>query len=555
MSKNLSSLARRKGTKDSLFEQLVTEPANKSDSARKALAKNHLVGESTVKGAASFYDFLEGKNSAKKAYVCNGSSCLCANTQNHVQSELEKHFEKDDIGHITCLGLCNKNSSFRVDGVNYAGDDINQLNQILGKPPEHVVDPLYVESLASQAILTTPVTDIKDYYQLFIETTDKHNPEQILAQISDSGLRGRGGAGFPTGFKWTSCREALGSEKYVVCNADEGDPGAFSDRYLLEQNPHSVLFGMLMAGWLTGAGEGILYIRDEYPEAISVCEQAIKQLEQDGLLNKGDWSFKFKVIKGAGAYICGEETALLRSIEGQRPIVSVRPPFPTQSGLYGLPTALNNVETFASIHWILNNGSEAFKTLGNGRSTGTKLLSLDSCFSKPGIYEVEMGTPLNTVIEAAGGFSQSIKALHIGGPLGGLVPRSHFEKLTVDFESFAQNGFLLGHASIIGIPETMPMIKYLQHLFDFTATESCGKCFPCRIGATRGEEMMSRALHGEEKMDRELLDDLLETMKLGSLCALGGGVPLPVENALQYFDYELKPFFKTNDKIDIREIR
>lgn len=555
MSKNLSSLARRKGTKDSLFEQLVTEPANKSDSARKALAKNHLVGESTVKGAASFYDFLEGKNSAKKAYVCNGSSCLCADTQHHVQSELEKHFEKDDIGHITCLGLCNKNSSFRVDGVNYAGDDINQLNQILGKPPEHVVDPLYVESLASQAILTTPVTDIKDYYQLFIETTDKHNPEQILAQISDSGLRGRGGAGFPTGFKWTSCREALGSEKYVVCNADEGDPGAFSDRYLLEQNPHSVLFGMLMAGWLTGAGEGILYIRDEYPEAISVCEQAIKQLEQDGLLNKGDWSFKFKVIKGAGAYICGEETALLRSIEGQRPIVSVRPPFPTQSGLYGLPTALNNVETFASIHWILNNGSEAFKTLGNGRSTGTKLLSLDSCFSKPGIYEVEMGTPLNTVIEAAGGFSQSIKALHIGGPLGGLVPRSHFEKLTVDFESFAQNGFLLGHASIIGIPETMPMIKYLQHLFDFTATESCGKCFPCRIGATRGEEMMSRALHGEEKMDRELLDDLLETMKLGSLCALGGGVPLPVENALQYFDYELKPFFKTNDKIDIREIR
>lgn len=551
MSKNLSSLARRKGTKDSLFETLVES----SGGSYKTEAKKHLVGESTVKGTASFYDFLEGKNSDKKAYVCNGSSCLCAETQANVQTELEKHFTPDEIGHITCLGLCNKNSSFRVDGVNYSGDDIDRLSDILGEPPQHQVDPLHVQCIASKAILTTPVNDVQSYYQLFSDATAKHTAEQLLEQISDSGLRGRGGAGFPTGFKWTSCREAEGNEKYIVCNADEGDPGAFSDRYLLEQNPHSVLFGMLMAGWLTGAQEGILYIRDEYPEAITVCQQAIDELLSKGLLSNGDWSFRFKIIKGAGAYICGEETALLRSIEGQRPIVSVRPPFPTQSGLYGLPTALNNVETFASIHWILSNGSEAFKAMGNGRSTGTKLLSLDSCFNKPGIYEVEMGTPLQTVIEAAGGFVLSVKALHIGGPLGGLVPRAQFDLLNLDFESFAKAGFLLGHASIIGIPETMPMIKYLQHLFDFTATESCGKCFPCRIGATRGEEMLSRAIHGEGKVDRELLDDLLETMKLGSLCALGGGVPLPVENALEYFANELKPFFQADDKIAIREIR
>ncbi len=561
MSKNLSSLARRKGTTDSLFETLVDTKPSAKDSTRKALAKNHLVGESTVKGTASFYDFLEGKNADKKAYVCNGSSCLCAETQDRVQNELEKHFNSDDIGHITCLGLCNKNSSFRVDGVNYSGKDIERLADILGKPPQHEVDPLYVECLASEAILTTPVTDITSYYHLFTDVTDKYSGEQLLQQISDSGLRGRGGAGFPTGFKWSACRNEPGHEKYIVCNADEGDPGAFSDRYLLEQNPHSVLFGMLMAGWLTGAREGILYIRDEYPESISVCEQAIKDLESqqkllaDSQISKDDWSFKFKVIKGAGAYICGEETALLRSIEGQRPVVSVRPPFPTQSGLYGLPTALNNVETFASIHWILTHGADAFKAIGNGRSTGTKLLSLDSSFNKPGIYEVDMGTPLQTVIEASGGFCLSIKAMHIGGPLGGIVPRSHFDQLNLDFESFNDAGFLLGHASIIGIPETMPMVKYLQHLFEFTAVESCGKCFPCRLGATRGEEMLSSAMKGEGKIDRELFDDLLETMKLGSLCALGGGVPLPVENALEYFANELKPFFKADESIDIREIR
>lgn len=559
MSKNLSSLARRKGAGDTLFEALVEDQGLNDTQARKSLAKEYLVGEANVKGAASFYDFLEGENAGKKAYICNGSSCLCAGTQDKVRSELERHFSADDIGHITCLGLCNKNSSFRLDGVNYSGKDIDRLDELLGRPASPdtapVPDPINVTSLTGPGILTTATDDVDGYYQLFQQQTEQYSAEQLLENISNSGLRGRGGAGFPTGFKWQSCRDAQGDEKYIVCNADEGDPGAFSDRYLLEQNPHAVLFGMLMAGWLTGAREGILYIRDEYPDAISTCQKAIDLLVEKNLLSKGDWSFKFKIIKGAGAYICGEETALLRSIEGQRPIVSVRPPFPTQSGLFGMPTALNNVETFASVHWILSQGSEAFKALGNGRSTGTKLLSLDSSFVKPGIYEVEMGTPLKAVIEAAGGFSLSVKALHIGGPLGGIVPRSYFETLTVDFESFSESGFLLGHASIIGIPETMPMVKYVRHLFDFTAAESCGKCFPCRLGATRGEEMFASAIKGEAKIDRQLLEDLLETMKLGSLCALGGGVPLPVENALQWFEHELKPFFAKDDRIDIREVR
>jgi NADH:ubiquinone oxidoreductase subunit F (NADH-binding) len=573
MSKNLSHLARRQGTSNSLFETLVENPSSRDGQARKTLAKTHLVGESTVKGTASFYDFLEGKNADKKAYACNGSACLTAGTQDNVQQQLEKHFAPSDIGHITCLGRCNKNSSFRINGVNYSGKDIQRLDEILGKPSKQAIDPIHVDTLSSEAILTTPVEDVDGYYKLFSEQTAPDSPhssktgdpEAILQQISDSGLRGRGGAGFPTGFKWLSCLQAQGNPKYIVCNADEGDPGAFSDRYLLEQNPHSVLFGMLMAGWLVGANEGILYIRDEYPEAITACQAAIDQLNllAANVLNqprKGEtWHFSFKIIKGAGAYICGEETALLRSIEGQRPVVSVRPPFPAQSGLYGLPTALNNVETFASIHWILNHGSEAFKAIGNGRSTGTKLLSLDSFFNKPGIYEVDMGTPLTEVIARAGGFAKPIKALHIGGPLGGLVPTSQIDQLTIDFESFSEAGFLLGHASIIGIGESMPMLDYLHHLFDFTATESCGKCFPCRLGATRGKEMLQQAIDGEQKLDPELLDDLLETMKLGSLCALGGGIPLPVENALQWFADELKPFFKEDyrqgQQVSFKEVK
>ena len=565
MSKNLSHLAHRKGTGDSLFEQLVTNPASQSNQTRKTLAKEHLIGESTIKGSASFYDFLEGRNAGKKAYVCNGSACSQADTQGHVQQQLEKHFKSDQIGEITCMGRCSRNSSFRVDGVCYSGHDIDNLSQILGKHVASEDDSIYVESLCKEAILTTPVSHLTDYYQVFLDLTSQNDAQQLLQQITESGLRGRGGAGFPTGVKWSSCLDSKGDDKYIVCNADEGDPGAFSDRYLLEQNPHTVLFGMLMAGWLTGAQEGILYIRDEYPDAISVCEAAIEALEP-ALLNQPrsgqPWQFKFKVIRGAGAYICGEETALLRSIEGQRPVVTARPPFPTQSGLYERPTVINNVETFASIQWILKHGPAAFNALGKGRSTGSKLLSLDSFFNKPGVYEVEMGTPLAEVIKRAGGFSKPVKALHIGGPLGGLVPLSQIDRLTIDFESFDEAGFLLGHASIIGIGEATPIIEYLKHLMAFTAHESCGKCFPCRIGSVRGKEMLQLAINDEKKLDPELLDDLLETLKHGSLCALGSGIVLPFENALHWFADELKPYFKTdhrqqhkNKQINIKEIK
>jgi NADH:ubiquinone oxidoreductase subunit F (NADH-binding) len=400
-------------------------------------------------------------------------------------------------------------------------------------------------------LLTAPFPGMESYYQTLKKALGV-TPDDLLAEIKSSGLRGRGGAGFPAGLKLESCKNTPGQQKFIVCNADEGDPGAYSDRYIMEQRPHSLLLGMMLAGYITGASAGILYIRGEYPESISVMSEAIDEINQAGLLGDNilgsGFSFRFKVIKAQGAYICGEETALLNSIEGQRPEVRTRPPYPTQQGLFNLPTVVNNVETLANLPAIIANGGQAFATRGRGRSTGTKLLCLDGYFNNPGLYEVEMGTPLRTVIdELGGGFRTPVKAMHIGGPLGGLVPVSKIDDLTIDFESFAQNGFLLGHGSFVCIPQDFPMIQYLEHLFEFTAHESCGKCVPCRLGSTRGKELLARARNTDYKISRMLFDDLVETMETGSLCALGGGLPLPVKNALKYFPEELEAFFSNED--------
>ncbi len=552
MSENLSKLSDRKGIKDNLFENIIKSKGDPI--SLKQLANDYKIGEANVYGAASAYDFIIGENANKKAYICNGSSCLCANSQEEVKQKLLTHFKEDDLGHVTCLGRCHENASFQIKGTNYSGKDINNLNEII-QTKKQTNEDYQVDCSLTKPLLTETIKVPKSYYQLFLDKVNDHSRQTLLQEIIDSGLRGRGGAGFPTGFKWQSCAQQISKEKYIVCNADEGDPGAFSDRYLMEQRSHAVLFGMLMAGYLADAQWGILYIRDEYPAAVEQTQKAIAEFEDLNLLDGLDFNFQFKIIRGAGAYICGEETALLRSIEGQRPMVSVRPPFPTVKGLFGKPTILNNVETFAAIHWILENGSKAFAAIGNGRSTGSKLLSLDSSFNKPGILEVAMGEPLTNVIKRAGGFSKPIKALHIGGPLGGLVPIGKINDLTIDFESFTENGFLLGHASIIGIPETQSIAEYIQHLFAFTSAESCGKCFPCRLGAKRGTEMFEQALSGENLLNKELLDDLLETMQKGSLCALGGGVPLPVKNALQYFLPELKELFEPQsfNRISVRE--
>ncbi|MCB0486390.1 MAG: hypothetical protein KDC47_09360, partial [Flavobacteriaceae bacterium] len=387
-------------------------------------------------------------------------------------------------------------------------------------------------------ILSSPVENLKEFYA--VADTFKDDPHKVIQELKISNLRGRGGAGFPFFIKLEAVFKEKADQKYIVCNADEGDPGAYSDMYLMEHQPHKVLFGMYIAGLTVGADTGVLYIRGEYPNSIKKVAEAIEEFKQ---IVSTD-IFKFKVIKGQGAYVCGEETALLSSIEGLRPEVRVRPPYPAQYGLYGKPTVLSNVETFANINWILANGGSAYETMGNGTSTGTKLVSLDSYFNRPGIYEIEMNTSLKTIFEEYGkGFKNDIKAVQIGGPLGGIVPKHKFDELTLDFESFASKGFLLGHASVVSIPADFPMVNFIEHLLEFTAHESCGKCYPCRIGSHRGYEMLKKAQHEDYKIDKQLFDDLIETLEIGSLCALGGGIPLPIKNALQHFEDELSTYF------------
>jgi NADH-quinone oxidoreductase subunit F len=391
--------------------------------------------------------------------------------------------------------------------------------------------------------------DLKDYYNLL----NKFSPdvEPAFREIEESGLRGRGGAGFPLYIKLRTSAGEYASRKYVVCNADEGDPGAFSDKWLLDNRPHAILFGMAVTGLLIGAETGILYIRGEYPESVRSVRRAIKEYERLGITMTGrngeNFKFEFIISVGQGAYICGEETALLNSLEGLRPEVRTRPPFPATYGLFGKPTIISNVETFANLWFILKEGGKVFSGLGTAKSKGTKLVSLDSGFIRPGVYEVEMGTALDKVLlELGGGTKYPVKAFQIGGPLGGIVPSFKTGDLTVDFESFSNAGFLLGHAGVVSIPSEFPMIRFLAHLLEFTSFESCGKCFPCRLGTKRACELLNAASENDRLIDRALFTDLLETLQLGSLCALGGGITLPVTNALTWFKEELSCFFTDN---------
>jgi NADH:ubiquinone oxidoreductase subunit F (NADH-binding) len=554
MSKNLSALSFRKGVEKNVFERMV-DAADKAGTAEKKdvvhqMGQDHLFGDALTLGAVSFYDFLKKENEGKKVFLCNGSACLCAGTQEKLHHTLESHFKPEEIGHICCLGRCHEGGAFQYQGKNYSNQPEAALADLVNTGHGDAEDRYAVVSHLEPAQLTAKFPGMDAYYAPFKTLITEGNRDALSAELKDSGLRGRGGAGFPLHFKWSSCRAAAGAVKYIVCNADEGDPGAYIDKYLMEKQPHSVLLGMMVAGWFAGAEHGILYIRAEYPDSVTIINAAIEDLRAAGLLGQNilgtGFNFMLKSIKGAGAYICGEETALLASLEGQRPEVRTRPPFPTIEGLFRKPTIVNNVETFSNIHAVLTMGGKSYAQIGTPQSTGPKLLSLDSHFVKPGIYEVAMGTPLQTVFDLAGGFKSEIKAVQIGGPLGGIVPISHIGLLTVDFESFKKAGFLLGHAGVVSIPESMPMIEYIQHMFQFTADESCGKCFPCRLGSTRGKELIAKArADSSYKIDRELITDLLDTMEQTSLCALGGGVPLPIKNALEHFDGELKGYFKS----------
>jgi len=549
MSRNISKLSGRKGLKDNLFKRMIdTTKRSEGEKEIKQLAEEYHVGTSTIHGAESFYEFLRPEHKEKKVWVCNGSACICAGNQNKLKDKLEDKLGKNKVGEMFCLGHCYDNTAFHYNGHNYSGKDIDQIDEII-KGKKINTKNINSASFASKSFLMgKDLLTIEKFKDLLSQVLNKDKKE-VLKIIAESNLCGRGGAGFPTGMKWNFCSQQQTEKKYVVCNADEGDSGAFSDRYLLEEQPLKVLFGMVVCTYIIGSDEGVLYIRGEYPESIEIINGTINELKKLNLLGKNildtNFSCNLTICIGQGAYICGEETALIASIEGRRADVDVRPPFPTVEGLYKKPTVVNNVETLAAVACILKFGAKTFSSVGNIKSAGTKLVCLDSLFKKPGVYEIDMGTPMKKIINEVGcGFVQLVKALQIGGPLGGVIPIKEVEKLNLDFEQFTKAGFMLGHGGIVSIPENFSMVKYIHHLFKFTSDESCGKCFPGRLGSYRGKEMFDQVLSKTSKIPMKLLDELLITMKKGCLCALCGAIPLPISNILKYFIHEFKEDIK-----------
>ena len=376
-------------------------------------------------------------------------------------------------------------------------------------------------------------------------------PEEVIEEIKKSGLRGRGGGGFPTGLKWEFTRKAQGDKKYVVCNADEGDPGAFMDRSVLEGDPHRIIEGMLICAYAIGASEGYVYCRAEYPLAIKRLENAIVQAKESGLLGQGilgtDFNFELQVKEGAGAFVCGEETALLASIEGRRGMPRPRPPFPAVSGLWGKPTTINNVETFANVPNIMREGGEVFASFGTEKSKGTKVFALTGKINNTGLAEVPMGITMREIIFDIGGgipYGKKFKAVQIGGPSGGCLPESMLD-LSVDYESLIQAGAMMGSGGLVVMDETTCMVDVARYFLNFTQSESCGKCTPCREGTKRMLEILTRICDGEGKEgDIELLETLARSIKAGSLCALGQTAPNPVLSTLNFFRDEYEAHIK-----------
>ena len=373
-------------------------------------------------------------------------------------------------------------------------------------------------------------------------------PAEIVAEVTESGLRGRGGAGFPTGIKWKTVADAKADQKYIVCNADEGDSGTFADRMIMEGDPFVLIEGMAIAGIATGATRGYVYTRSEYPHAIAAMEAAIAIARKAGILGPSvlgsAYAFDMEVRSGAGAYVCGEETSLLNSLEGKRGVVRAKPPLPALQGFLGQPTVVNNVMSLASVPIILDRGAAFYRDFGMGRSRGTIPIQIAGNVKHGGLYETAFGLSLGEIVDHIGGGTASgrpVKAVQVGGPLGAYFPRALFDT-PFDYEAFAAKDGLIGHAGIVVFDDTVDMLKQARFAMEFCAVESCGKCTPCRIGSTRGVETADKIARGlEPEKNRALLADLCNTMKFGSLCALGGFTPYPVLSAMTHFPNDFKP--------------
>jgi bidirectional [NiFe] hydrogenase diaphorase subunit len=498
--------------------------------------------------------------------VCVAAGCLSANSE-QVKTQLESELTQRGlegcckVKGVGCMGLCaagplvSADTNEKIFQNVTPGDAAAIIDDIVDNkpaPPAIVLDSTLDFFTGQKKVVLENCGEIdperiEDYiasdgYEALFHVITKLKPLGVIEQVTKSGLRGRGGAGFPTGLKWTTVYKANAPRKFVICNADEGDPGAFMDRSVLESDPHRVLEGMAIAGYAVGADKGFIYCRAEYPLAVKRLRTAIRQAESNGLLgmNIGDTHFDFKVEVrlGAGAFVCGEETALIASIEGGRGTPRPRPPFPAQEGLWGAPTLINNVETFANIAPIIRRGGEWFASIGTEKSKGTKVFALAGRVKNTGLIEVPMGTTLREIIFKLGGGipeGRRFKAVQSGGPSGGCVPEQYLD-IPVDYDSLASVGSIMGSGGLIVMDETSCMVDVARFFMDFCMSESCGKCVPCRVGTTQMHNILERITEGKAGMhDLELLKRLTGMVKAASLCGLGQTAPNPTLTTLRYF--------------------
>ncbi len=487
---------------------------------------------------------------------------------------LEKELEKADIDvsleKTGCVGMCYREPIVDVitpDGKLFSYGDVTEENAarivnehlVQGQPVadllmneerEGVVGTQNRISLRNCGIINPESLEEyreRDGYKALEKALKEMTPEDVIEEVLKSGLRGRGGAGFPTGLKWRFTRQNPGDKKYIVCNADEGDPGAFMDRSIIEGDPHAIVEGMLLAAYAVGSNEGHVYVRAEYPLAITRLEIAMKDAKEAGLLGDNilgtDFSFHMKIKKGAGAFVCGEETALIASLEGERGMPRLKPPFPAEKGLWQKPTCINNVETFANVPWIIYNGAEKFAAFGTEKSKGTKVFALAGKMKRGGLIEVPMGISLRDVIFGVGGGirdDKKFKGVQLGGPSGGCVPESLLDT-SVDYESLVKTGAIMGSGGMIVMDETTCMVDMARFFLNFVQNESCGKCVHCRLGTKRMLEILNRITEGKSQPEElELLEEIALNVKEGALCGLGQTGPNPVLSTLLYFrdEYE-----------------
>jgi bidirectional [NiFe] hydrogenase diaphorase subunit len=496
--------------------------------------------------------------------VCMGTGCLSQHSdklKNELAEQVHAQSKNVFVRRTGCMGLCAAGPLVLVDpeellyqhvGTQHAGSIVASLG---GEPikslqcdlREHFDQQVHVVLENSGQIDPEKIEDYisRDGYRALLQALSDMTPHGVIRQITESGLRGRGGGGYPTGLKWGMVAKATGDAKYVICNGDEGDPGAFMDRSVLESDPQRVIEGMAIAAYAIGASKGYLYVRAEYPLAVSRLQAALRDARRRGLLgnNIGNTPFCFdvEIRLGAGAFVCGEETALIGSIEGRRGMPKPRPPYPANSGLWGKPTLINNVETFANIAPIIRKGGKWFAGMGSDRSKGTKVFALTGKISNTGLVEVPMGMKLRDIIEGIGGGvpdGHTLKAVQTGGPSGGCLPESMLD-IGVSYDALIKVGAMMGSGGMIVMDDTSCMVNVAKFFIEFCMSESCGKCIPCRAGTAQIHALLTKICEGNGSMeDLTLIEDLCDTIKSSSLCGLGQTSPNPVLSTIKYFRNE-----------------